>query len=229
MENQLQRAGGVNLMRFNEADTGNQPAASIHTLEGFNRLLNEQPDEKEIKTNKFAGNSKYLPISFVQMKLDELFVGLWKTKDFSFEVVANELIGRVTLEYFHPFAKMWITREGAAAVMIQQSAGADLTDISAKIKNTLGKDHPHLLASCTCSAARTIGKVFGRDINRKEEDNYESYYTNIAESESAIDAIDWTKVKTKADLKAVWDAHPNLHENKNFQKSFTYKKNQLVK
>jgi hypothetical protein len=122
--NEVTRSEGLNLVRFNEADTGTQPAASIQTLEGFNRLLNEQPPANEIKTNAAANNSKYLPISYVQMKLDEFFVGLWKTKDFSFQVVANEIIGRVTLEYFHPFAKMWIEREGAAAVMIQQSQRA---------------------------------------------------------------------------------------------------------
>jgi hypothetical protein len=66
-------------------------------------------------------------------------------------------------------------------------------------------------------------------MNRKEEDNYESIYTNIADSESAIDAIDWSaSQQTKADLKAIWDAHPLLcMKNKNFIKSFTYQKNKL--
>lgn len=218
----------TDLIRFNEADTLDIPRGSIQTLEGFNSLLNEQPEEKNVKTNKFAGNSKYLPISFVQMKLDELFVGLWKTKNFTFEVVANELIGRVTLEYFHPFAKIWIEREGAAAVMIQQSSGADLTDISAKIKNTLGKDHPHLLASCICSAARSIGKVFGRDLNRKDEDEYTSFYSEIAEAEAATEGINWNEVKTVEDLTVLWFEHGNLHKNEAFIKKFKYHKSRIT-
>lgn len=218
----------TDLVKFNEADTLDIPRASIQALEGFNRMLNEAPDEKEIKTNKFAGNSKYLPISFVQMKLDEIFVGLWRTKNFSYTVIANELVGRVTLEYFHPFAKMWIEREGAAAVMIQQSSGADLTDISAKIKNTLGKDHPHLLASCICNAARSIGKAFGRDINRKEEDEYTAFYSEIAEAEAASEGVEWDKVTTMEDLKSVWNQHKGLHNNNAFIKKFKYHKARIT-
>jgi hypothetical protein len=219
----------MDLVKFNEADTLDIPRGSIQTLEGFNKMLNEQPDEKEIKTNKFAGNSKYLPISFVQMKLDELFVGLWRTKNFRYEVVANELIGSITLEYFHPFAKVWIEREGAAAVMIQQSSGADLTDISAKIKNTLGKDQPHLLASCITNAARSIGKVFGRDINRKDEDNYTQFYSEIAEAEAASENINWNEIKTVDDLTNLWREHESLHKNSAFIKKFKYHKDKLTK
>jgi len=219
-----------NLIRYNN-DTANErlPSASVETLEGFNKMLNEEPDPSEVQVNKFAANSKYLPISFVQNLLDEFFVGLWETKNFTSQVVANEIIGSVTLRYFHPFAKAWIERTGSAAVMIQQSKDADITDIGAKIKNTLGKDYPHLLASCTASAARSIGKAFGRDLNRKFEDSYNPMYSDIASAEEAIASINWAEVETMKDLKDIWNTMTDLHNNKQFIKEFTYQKNKLNK
>ena len=67
---------------------------------------------------------------------------------------------------------MWITRVGAGAVMIQQKADSDITDIGAKIKNTMTKDYPHLKAECFRNACLSLGKSFGRDLNREFQDQY---------------------------------------------------------
>lgn len=220
----------MNLIKYEESnEQQQQPAASAQTLEQFNKLLNEAPDAASVKINAAANNSKYLPISYVQMQLDEFFMGIWETENFTHSVIANEIVGHVTLKYFHPFAKVWVKREGAAAVMIQQSKGAELTDISKKFKNTLGKDYPHLLASCITSAARTIGKKFGRDLNRKEEDHYNTFYTDIANSEAVTGAIEWDKVTTMKDLLIIWNENKDLQNNKQFVKTFTYQKNKLKK
>lgn len=217
------------ILKENLSELAENTPVSITHLEAFNKMLNEPPQPNEIEVNKFAGNSKYVPISHVQMLLDELFLGLWKTTDFKYSVIANEIVGSITLHYFHPLAKIWLTREGAAAVMIQQSAGADITNIGAKIKNTLGKDHPHLMASCTMSAARTIGKAFGRDLNRKLEDNYTSFYAEIAASDAITSLINWDEITTRKQLGVIWRDNADLHTNKNFLKSFTYHSNKLPK
>ena len=63
-------------------------------------------------------------------------------------------------------------RIGAGAVMIMQKSGSDITDVGAKIKNTMTKDYPHLKAECFRNACLSIGKSFGRDLNREFEDQY---------------------------------------------------------
>jgi hypothetical protein len=222
----------LSLLKYeeNNSQTSNdRPSGDAQTLEQFNAMLNAPPEAHEIAINKAANNSKFVPISFVQMKLDKFFMGLWRTRDFRYSVVVNEICGSITLEYYHPFAKCWITREGSAAVMIMQKSGSDISDVNAKIKNTLQKDLPHLMASCIVSAAKTIGKTFGRDLNRKDEDDYETFYTDIAQAEAATECIEWDKVKTIDDLKRIWNANPTLHSNKNFVKTFTYRKGQLSK
>jgi hypothetical protein len=106
------------------------------------------------------------------MKLDELFFGIWSTKNFQSRTVVNEEVGSMELWYFHPTAKAWLCRLGVGAVMIQQKKDSDITDVGAKIKNTMTKDYPHLKAECFRNACLSLGKAFGRDLNREFEDQY---------------------------------------------------------
>lgn len=142
----------------------------------FSQKLNNAPESDVIQINKMANNSKYIPISFVEGFLDDIFRGLWSTESFQSQVVANEIIGQIDLKFFHPVARTWITRTGVASVMIQQSKGASITDISSKIKNTLVKDYPHLKNECIKNASRSIGKLFGRDLNREFINNEMNFW-----------------------------------------------------
>lgn len=157
-------------------------------LEGFMARLQTPPNQDEVRTNQHAGNSLYLPISFIEMTLDELFFGLWETKDFKWQVIANEIVGSISLRVFHPTAGIWIERTGASATMIRQTKGAQLTDVSAKIHNALEMDLPHLKADCIANAAKSLGKVFGRDLNRKFSDVWRPIVTGRAVQSGAITA-----------------------------------------
>lgn len=160
-------------------------------LEKFMRMLNAEPLETDLitdnrykleRTDKKTGQKsyiqpRYLPISYVQTKLDEIFYGLWETKIDHVQVVANEIIGHGTLTVTHPVTGQKLQRTGAAAVMVlmkskDNGGTGEILNAENKIKNTLGKDYPHLLAEITKSAAKTLGKVFGRDTNREHTDTY---------------------------------------------------------
>jgi hypothetical protein len=136
------------------------------SLEEFRAQVNTPPKSDEVKTNPQAKNSLYLPISLVEAKLDTIYNGLWKTHSYTQQVIGNEVSGSIILEVFHP-AGMWISRVGTAAVMIQMVSGSDVSaGLSAKIKNTLVKDIPHLKAECLKNAAKSLGDAFGRSLNR---------------------------------------------------------------
>jgi hypothetical protein len=141
------------------------------SLENFQRLLNQYPPRDEIKVNRQANNYKYIPIGRVERVLDELYGGLWKVEKFRTEVIANEIIGIVELSVFHPVAKVWLTRTGSAAVMIQTRSGKPPT-VDNKIINTLGKDFPSLLSRCVANAARSLGVRFGRGLNHDYDDEF---------------------------------------------------------
>lgn len=184
--------------------------------ESFNKMLHTEPDPGIIVVNKHANNSKYVPISWLEMKLDEMFFTAWETKNFNTKVVANEIVGELELRVLHPSYLIWITRVGAGAVQIQMVSEAkggsgDITDIGQKIKNTLTKDYPHLKAECFRNACLSLGKSFGRDLNRE----FDAQYTPIlltkekkkkekeldALKSKVIDALDIYQGEDKEELK----------------------------
>jgi hypothetical protein len=138
-------------------------------LNNFTKNLNREPKPSDIQINKQAGGAKYLPISFVENQLDELYFGLWSTENFRHSVIANEVVGSIDLKVFHPVSMSWLTRVGVASVPIQQEAGADSRDADKKIKNALVKNFPSLKAECLKNACKSLGKFFGRDLSRKDK------------------------------------------------------------
>jgi hypothetical protein len=167
-------------------------------LQDFTSRVNKKPNPKSIKTNRLANNSKYLPIADIEMRLDSVFDGLWETRNFTTSVIVNEVVGHIELRVFHPVAHVWITRIGSAAVQIKLRAqrdasgnkiSADVLDVSKKIVNTLQTDYPHLKAECIKNAAKSLGKFFGRDLNREEDLQYVSLNFDSTERESAHERL----------------------------------------
>lgn len=149
-----------------------EAAVILEELEAFTDLLNAPVPPLEIQVNKRANNAKYLPIGYVQQKLDRIFNGLWETRNQEMTIVANEIVVRLELRVFHPVVRTWMTRTGVGAAMIQQKQGAAVSDINAKIKNTLSKDAPHAAAEALKNAAKSLGAAFGRDLNRDYTPDY---------------------------------------------------------
>lgn len=231
------------LINFEQPNSAVAIPIDVNLLEGFTQRLNDAIPKEEIQINTFANNSQFLPISFVQMKLDEIYMGAWQTRNFKAMVVANEIVGEIELYVFHPVLKQWICRVGSAATPIQLKAEyekdengefrkdsrgnkikkeKDILDASKKIENTLVKDYPHLMAECVKSAAKTLGKIFGRDLNRKHEDSYTPIYTIEISTEEVI-----SKINECPDLPClvdIWNEYPILHKNKEFKNRFTAKK-----
>ena len=93
-------------------------------LQKFQKLVQADPKADEIRVNQHAGNVRYLPISFLQMSMDEIFFGLWEETAFEWRREGNELVGVLTVRFFHPVAQVWLTRIGVAATMIRLQKGA---------------------------------------------------------------------------------------------------------
>ena len=155
----------------------------LKKIEQFNALLNKEPNKYELQVNKAAANTMYLPISFLETTLDELYFGLWKTDGFTTRVIGNEICGELNLHVFHPIAGVWITRTGAAATMIRQMKDAGVMEADKKIKNALEMDYPHLKADCFRNACLSLGKTFGRDLNRKFVDTYKAMLSGLNSGE----------------------------------------------
>jgi len=155
--------------------------------------LGKKPEKKHIKVNTQARGAKYIPIGIIEAQLDNVYSGLWQIKNFRWEVIVNEIIGSLELHVFIPDVG-WIIREGAGAVPIQLAKGSSVTQVDKKIYNTLVKDFPHLKSECLKNASKSLGVLFGRDLNRKSDDIYQPDL-NTPDNEMILD---WQMVKIDA-------------------------------
>lgn len=141
-------------------------------LQKFTALLNREPDKNNLQPTP-DGKAKSLPISFVEMTLDELFFGQWSLSEPHYQREFNEVIGSAVLTVLHPVSGREIKRLGFASVIITQDKDATLSQFNdTKKKNALDLTFPKLKAEILKNAAASLGKVFGRDINRTHSDQF---------------------------------------------------------
>lgn len=141
-------------------------------LQSFTEKLNREPDPSEFEPTP-DGSARTLPISFIEMTLDELFYGQWSLDNPTYQQVFNEVIGTAVLTVIHPISNIEIKRVGFASIVITQDAKSTLADFNTtKKKNALDLAFPKLKAEILKNAALSLGKRFGRDINRKRTDTF---------------------------------------------------------
>lgn len=159
-------------------------------LQDFQGKLNRVPEVSELDKTP-DGKAKTLPISFVEMTLDEMFLGQWGTRNFTTKVIANEVCGELELYVVHPITNLEIVRTGAAAIIIQVDKVPEgmqgkernqwALDPSNKKSNALDLSYPKLKAECVKNAAQSLGKIFGRDLNRKKADVFQPAYKTLTD------------------------------------------------
>ena len=148
-------------------------------LQNFMKLISNAPKPESIGETPDK-RAKTILISHIETTLDEYFFGLWETVNFRWTQMGNEVVGAIDLRVFHPVAGVWITRQGAASVVIMVDKAPDgmdskdrnlwALDMQNKKSNALDMGFPKLKTECLKNAANSLGALFGRDINRKEKD-----------------------------------------------------------
>lgn len=159
-------------------------------LQDFQARLNKEPEVSELELTPDK-RAKTLPISFIEMTLDELFLGQWDTMNYTTKVISNEVCGELELVVTHPITGREIRRSGAAAIIIQVDKAPDelkgkdrnqwAIDVLNKKPNALDLGYPKLKAECVKNAAQSLGKVFGRDLNRKKSDVYQPHFKELSD------------------------------------------------
>lgn len=152
-------------------------------LQNFSMKMSAQPPVNDLKKTPDK-KALYLPIDFVETQLDEFFFGLWSTENFRWASIANEVQGSIDLLVFHPTAKIWLKRTGAASIVImvdaipeelkddRQAKNRWGLDPSNKKSNALDLGFPKLKTECIKNAAASLGNLFGRNLNRENKDTY---------------------------------------------------------
>jgi hypothetical protein len=133
------------------------------TIEDYKAKISSDPSPEDVKLH--ADGSKYIPISIIENKLDELYT-IWSWN------LDREFFGRRgitvkgTLSCKHPVTGEMIHRSGTAA--IDRTAGIRM-------------DYPRGETMCLLNAAKKIGRWFGRDLNRDKDDAPQQLVTTLPE------------------------------------------------
>lgn len=184
-------------------------------LQNFLQRLNREPNPEELDKTP-DGKAKTLPISFIEMTLDEIFLGLWSTENFSSKVTINEVCGELELVVVHPVTGDIIRRTGAAAIIIMtdkvpenltgQARNEWSVSIANKKYNALDLGYPKLKAECVKNAAQSLGKIFGRDLNRKKADRLQEEYKRLGDTgfQALVERVE------KGDIEALKLAQTNF-------------------
>lgn len=137
----------------------------IKKNEDLNLYLDADVPEKWIKVNKFAGNSKYLPIDKVEWLLRKIF------KQFRIEITGqgvafNGVWVSVRIHYLHPVTGLWEFHDGIGASELQTKQGSSPADLQNINKNALAMAFPVAKSYAIKDASHHFGNCFGANLNR---------------------------------------------------------------
>lgn len=137
----------------------------------LNRLLNIDPHEAWIKKHPTASGVNYLPIERVEYLLTAIFLK-WRVEVRDVKVIANAVQVTVRLHYLDPITGEWDWSDGVGASPIQTRKGANANDASQVLHDAVVKAAPAAKSYAVKDAAECLGRVFGKDLNRKDYIEY---------------------------------------------------------
>ncbi|HLZ16551.1 MAG TPA: hypothetical protein VKQ08_05900 [Cyclobacteriaceae bacterium] len=184
----------------------------------LNKLLNAQPKAEWVQINKFANNSKYLPIERVEYLLTTIFIR-WRLEIISSAVMANSVVTIVRLHVLNPIDNQWDWQDGIGAAPIQTKKDAAATDFSQVTTAAVQMAAPASESMALKDAAEKFGKLFGKDLNRKDEINYapmqEAKSNVLGPVPKELAAVIEAK-ETTEEIDEFWTANPSYHANRDF-------------
>lgn len=138
----------------------------------FQVLLNQDPPDAWVKTNTIAGNSRYIPIDKIEYLLTRLFVKWW-VEILDYRIIANSVSVHVRLFYVSPITGETLHQDGIGAAPLQTDKDAGATDFNRIKSAAVQMALPSAKSYATKDAAENIGRLFGKDLNRKDLMAYE--------------------------------------------------------
>ncbi len=139
---------------------------------GLMVLLNQAPPKSWIKEHPVL-KTEYIPIERVEYLLSRIF-GKWWVEIRSTNVIANSVCVTARVYVTHPITKEVQWNDGVGASPIQTDKGAGAMDWNKVRSSGVQMALPSAESYAIKDACEKFGKLFGKDLNRKEEINYDS-------------------------------------------------------
>jgi hypothetical protein len=133
------------------------------------QLLNKKPNKEWVKVNPYANNAQYIPIERIELLLRKYYI------DHRVEVkdIKNMFNGIVCTVRIHLLTEAgWTFTDGVGASQIQTKKGTSPADLANINNNAIEMCAPKAKAEAFKNAAKSLGRIFGSDLNRKEDLDY---------------------------------------------------------
>lgn len=147
---------------------------SLHDLSrsnDLNVLLNEPPPESWIKEHPYIKGHKYIPAPTLEWLMTRIFVE-WRTEVISVQSLANAVAVTVRVHFRNPTTGDMDWRDGVGASGLQTDKGAKAADLMSIKTGAVEMGLPKAKTEAFKDAVGDLGRLFGRDINRKVSMEY---------------------------------------------------------
>jgi len=153
----------------------------------FLNLVNMPTPEVFVKDHPLAQGVKYIPIDKVEFLLTKIFQK-WRVEIVDQGQMLNAIYCKVRLHYFHPINQEWEYQDGVGATAIQVDKGKNASDLGAIKSDAIQKALPAAESYAIKDAAEKIGKIFGKDLNRRDTLAFDPSYAT-EENKKRVDQI----------------------------------------
>lgn len=200
-------------------------------MNDFNKLLNHAPKKEWVKPHPIANREisdgkggkikvpvEYLPIGIIENLATAIFLKT-RTEVKQVQVIANSVQITVRVWVLDPVTGQWDWQEGVGAAPIRTDSGAAATDFSKVQSSAVQTAVPAAKSFAEKDAYEKFGKIFGRDLNRAEDNllNYSNLDKKFQEATPIPEEL--KEVIKEAELEAIgmlWKNNPDLHSNPEF-------------
>lgn len=190
---------------------GDNRELTLKDLGELKSVLNQDPNKSWVKNHPIARGVKYLPIDKVETMLDIIFVQ-WRVEVLNISQLAQSICCTIRLHYRNPISKEWDFQDGVGAVPLKTDKDASAADLSKIKSDAVTTGAPAAKSYAIKDAAEHLGKIFGRDLNRKDVIGYNNIYAE------ELEPVNWSKemvqAKTLDDLRKIWNKMPKEEQAK---------------
>lgn len=179
----------------------------------FNLLVNQPPKQSWVKQHptvkkevmgpngvKIKVPSEYIPIDTIELLLTRIFQD-WYPEVLREGVMFQSVYCAVRLHLTHPVTGKPMFYDGVGAVGVQTDAGKPASDLAAIKAAAIQMALPAAKSYAIKDAAEHIGKLFGKDLNRKDAIAFSMTYGQ--ETKTTVDILE--KKETEKEEERIWD------------------------
>jgi len=223
MENQIQKRENT-LPKLEDLFNGSEELVKQNAL---NVLLNQSPPKEWIKEHPFISKLKYLPINRIEYLLTAIFIE-WHFSINDVKLLGNSIVVTGTLYVTNPITGKEMYQDGIGASPLQTDQGAGAIEFNKLKSGSVMMAAPAAESYAIKDAAEKFGKIFGKDLNRKDNISYDSLLDKYQSRKFTNDnVIEINNCNSIDELELYIDVHPEFLSNSDFLTAFNKRKDEL--